>query len=124
MPLLKFMKNLTSKTQLLDTIDSDKTVVICFHTTRSAPSRRTMQLLTEAESQFPTAEFCKVDADADVFLPLLVDYDVVGLPTIAIFCDGHQAKTLVGDRGKKPLFKILGQYIKAEASPAGAPQKS
>jgi len=114
------MNSLNTESELRAVIDGPNTTIICFHSTRSAYSRRLVQILAEIEGELSGAEICLVDADAAVFLPLLVEFDVVGLPTIQIFCNGTQVKKLVGERSRKSLLGILAKFVK----PAVKPQKS
>jgi hypothetical protein len=88
-------------------VNGKKIAVVCFHSTRSAYSRRTVQILTVAKRNFPAAEFCLVDADRLGLLSLLVEFKVVGLPTILVFRSGGQVESLVGERSEKVFLGFL-----------------
>jgi hypothetical protein len=87
--------------------------VVCCHSTRSAYSRRTIQVLTELESEFPTVTFFALDADVVAALPFLQSHQVVALPTVIYFRQGQLTEFFVGERSLKSWQKILALAFSA-----------
>src|ERR1035438_6128443 len=97
------MTDLKTETEFRSLVKGQQIAVVCFHSTRSAYSRRTVQILMAVERDLPAAEFCLADADQEAFLPLLGEFQVVGLPTILLFRSGTRAEYLVGERSQTSL---------------------
>jgi len=106
------MNIIKTESELRAVIGGEKTAIVCFHSTRSAYSRRTVKILSGVESKFAPAAFWLVDADVDAFMRLLWEFDVVALPTIVIFCRAFQARTLIGERSERSFVTILEKYLK------------
>jgi thioredoxin-like negative regulator of GroEL len=108
------MTILTTKAELQLIVDDEKTAVVCFHAPGSPDSQRTVQLLAKVKPKFPTTEFLLAEANAPVFLPVLLDFNVVEIPALAVFREGHRLTTVSGVKTEKTLARILGKYLKAK----------
>jgi len=105
------MTEIKTEIELRQAISGEKTAAICFHSPRSAYSRRMVARLATAERDFSNVDFHVVDADREAFLPLLLEFGVVGLPTLIIFRSGVRVKFLVGEHGEKAVAKHFGNWF-------------
>ena len=106
------MREIETETQLRAVLRNGNAVLVCFHSTRSAYSRRTVKILAEIAEDFQMVEFYLLDADRENFLPLLAEFRVVGLPTISFFRAGVRGGCLIGERSEKALAILLESLLK------------
>ena len=106
------MNIIKTKAELLSIMDEEKNAVVCFHASASPCSQHTVQMLAKIRTKYPSTEFSLVEANADVFRPLLLDFEITEIPSIGVFCDGFQVKTLGSGETTKSLMRILGRYLK------------
>ncbi len=112
------MTDLPTETDFRRAVSGHPLVLVCFHSRRSAYSRRTMKLLKELEADCSRVCFCALDADQDELVSLLLELRVVGLPTILIFRTGSPAEMLVGERSRKVFGSLLNSILNANNSNA------
>ncbi len=105
------MKDIITPAELFKTIGREGITAICFHSPRSAYCRRMVQRLLQDESTCPLVGFYLVDADNEAFLPVLLKYDVVALPTFQVFQGGIKTKFLVGEHGEQALARHLSHWF-------------
>jgi thioredoxin-like negative regulator of GroEL len=108
------MKTLFGHESELDELAALPQALVCCHSTRSAYSRRTLQVLTELEPEFPAVTFCALDADPESAQPFLATYQVVALPTVIYFRRGQLTELFIGERSKKSWQKILNSVLNAQ----------
>lgn len=113
------MKTLLGHESEINALAVVPAALVCCHSTRSAYSRRTIQVLTELEPEFPAVQFCALDADPEAAQPCLALHHVVALPSVLYFRRGQLAEFFVGDRSKPSWQKILNSVFNAQP-PAGA----
>ena len=105
------MTKIETEDQLQAVANGNRPAVVCFHSPRSAYSRRTVKLLEKLQHDFQTSDFWLLDADLDGFLPTLLGLGVVGLPTILVFRPGEGTDRLVGERSEKTLKALLADRL-------------
>ena len=113
------MTELKTETEFRSVVNEQPGALVCFHSTRSAYSRRTIQVLSELAAEFPAVKFCAFDADPEPAQPLLAEQHVVALPTVIYFRHGQPSVCFVGERTNSSWQKILTSVFTAQ-SPGGA----
>ena len=108
------MITLQDEIEFEDLIHSRPLVLVCFHSPRSAYSRRTMQCLHALEPEFPQWGFYSVDVDQIVFLLLTHRFAVVAIPTLILFRDCRRAGFMVGERSQKAFRSLLNAILNAK----------
>ena len=117
------MTNIETEMELRAVISGAKIAAFCFHSTRSAYSRRMVARLLKAGLDFPAVEFHLVDADRETLLPLLLEFGVVALPTFLVFRSGVRAKFLVGEHGEKALARHFENWFGRDRTKRGENKK-
>ena len=108
------MITLQDEIEFEDLMETRPLVLVCFHSTRSAYSRRTMQHLHELEPEFLQLKFYTVDVDRIEFVLLVHRFAVVAIPTLILFGDGRRADFLVGERSQKTFSSLLNSFLNSK----------
>jgi thioredoxin 1 len=93
-----------------DVLRSDKLVLVDFWAEWCPPCRMVSPVLEEiADEHADRLKVVKVDVDT--YPELSVAYDVLGLPTMALFSGGELVHKIVGARPKAMILKELAAYL-------------
>jgi thioredoxin-like negative regulator of GroEL len=105
------MTAISNEAAFAKAIQSHRQVLVCFHSTRSAYSRRTLQCLRALEPDFPNLNIQLVDVDQIQFEPLMRRLVVVAVPTLMVLRDGQCIGLLVGERSQKVFGSLLNSIL-------------
>jgi thioredoxin 1 len=106
------MRTVTDETFEADVLRSARPVVVDFGAPWCAPCKAIAPALARLEGELPGVDFVEIDVDAN---PVTASrYDVLSLPTVAVFSGGELRRTVVGARSYKHYEKELS----AEMLPA------
>ena len=93
------MRSVTDETFDAEVLQSPKRVVVDFWAPSCAPCRRIEPLLEQLATELADVEFVRLDVDSN---PVSASrYDVLSLPTVALFSAGELRKTVIGARSRK-----------------------
>ena len=88
-----------------EVLDNGKPVVVDFWATWCGPCRQVAPILESLVAEYPDIEFVKMDIDSN---PVTVNkYEILSVPTIALFMNGEIVKSTVGARPKLTLEREL-----------------
>jgi thioredoxin 1 len=100
----------TDKSFTEDVLQSDKPVLVDFWATWCGPCRMVAPVLEQIASDYPDQiTIAKVDIDANPGVAR--DYQIMSIPTMAVFQGGKIVKQIVGARPKSAILKELADYV-------------
>jgi len=90
--------------------------VVCFHSSFSAYSRRTLAALLEIEPLFPFIAFSRVDVDLADFGEVTNKLEIAGLPCVIAVARGHAGAlvgraTWMGERSAAKFYELIEAYV-------------
>ena len=99
------MRAVTDETFEAEVLRSPNPVVVDFWAPSCAPCRKIEPLLDQLAAEAPNVEFVRLDVDSN---PVSASrYDVLSLPTVAMFSDGELRTTVIGARSRKHYAEAL-----------------
>jgi thioredoxin 1 len=103
------MRAVTDETFEAEVLRSPKPVVVDFWAPWCAPCRRIEPELEQLAAELTGVEFVRLDVDAN---PVSASrYDVLSLPTVAMFTDGELRTTVVGARSRRHYADAIGRLV-------------
>jgi thioredoxin 1 len=100
------MRAVTDETFDAEVLQSPKPVVVDFWAPSCAPCRKIEPLLEQLAAEMEDVEFVRMDVDSN---PVSASrYDVLSLPTVAMFSAGELQKTVIGARTRKHYAEAFG----------------
>jgi thioredoxin 1 len=100
------VREITDETFEADVLHAGKPVVVDFWAPWCAPCRRIEPALEQLAAENDSVEFVRLDIDAN---PVSASrYDVLSLPTVALFSSGELRKTVVGARSRSHYAEAFG----------------
>ena len=100
------MRAVTDETFEAEVLRSPKPVVVDFWAPWCGPCRRIEPALEQLAAATENVEFVRLDVDAN---PVSASrYDVLSLPTVAMFAAGELRKTVVGARSRNHYAEAFG----------------
>lgn len=102
--MVKHLKTSEFKKEVLE---SDIPVLVDFWAKWCSPCLRVAPILDElSEDVKGIAKICKLEVDEEYEIADL--YDIMSIPTIAVFVNGEIKEQMIGVQSKKTLLKLLG----------------
>ncbi|GFN39031.1 MAG: thioredoxin C-2 [Marine Group I thaumarchaeote] len=109
------MKNITKENWDQGVINSDKPVLVDFFATWCGPCSVVAPILDELDKEYEgKVNFVKVDVDQNK--KLASKYNIISIPTIAIFRNGKIVAQEVGTASKKTIKYYIDKNITEEVS--------
>ncbi len=109
------MKNITKENWDQEVINSDKPVIVDFFATWCGPCSVVAPILDELDKKYEgNVNFVKVDVDQNK--ELASAYNIISIPTIAIFRNGEIVAQEVGVASKNTIKYYIDKNIKEEIS--------
>jgi len=103
-------KTVTDATFEMEVLKSDKTVVVDFWAEWCGPCRMVSPVLEEIAGEH-AEKLIVAKLNIDENPQTARDYQVLSIPTMAVFKDGEQVKTIVGAKPKAALISDLSEYL-------------
>ena len=100
------MREVTDETFEAEVLRSPKPVVVDFWAPWCAPCRRIEPALEQLAAERDDVEFVRLDVDANP--GSASRYDVLSLPTVAMFSAGELRTTVVGARSQSHYAQAFG----------------
>lgn len=102
--MVKHLKTSEFKKEVLE---SDVPVLVDFWAKWCSPCLRVAPILEELSKEVEgSAKICKLEVDEEYEIADL--YDIMSIPTIAVFVNGEIKDQMIGVQSKKTLLKLLG----------------
>ncbi|MCD4826744.1 MAG: thioredoxin [Acholeplasmataceae bacterium] len=102
--MVKHLKTSEFKKEVLE---SDVPVLVDFWAKWCSPCLRVAPILDELSDDVKgVAKICKLEVDEEYEIADL--YDIMSIPTIAVFVNGEIKDQMIGVQSKKTLMKLLG----------------
>lgn len=99
--------HIESESHLEDVAASNDVVLVDFYADWCGPCKM-LEPIVEAVAAETDAAVAKVDIDE--LRQLAMQYQVQGVPTMALFSDGSMVERMVGFRDKDTLASLVGEY--------------
>ena len=104
------MKDITKEQWRQEVIDSNKPVFVDFWTTWCPPCKTISPIIDELEKEFKEkVYFFKIDVDQN--RELVSKYNIISVPTLAIFDKGEMIDYQVGAASKESIKSYINKYI-------------
>lgn len=101
------VKHLKTNEFKKEVLESDVPVLVDFWAKWCSPCLRVAPILDELSEEVKgVAKICKLEVDEEYEIADL--YDIMSIPTIAVFVNGEIKDQMIGVQSKKTLMKLLG----------------
>jgi thioredoxin 1 len=101
------VKHLKTNEFKKEVLESDVPVLVDFWAKWCSPCLRVAPILEELSEEVKgAAKICKLEVDEEYEIADL--YDIMSIPTIAVFVNGEIKDQMIGVQSKKTLMKLLG----------------
>jgi thioredoxin 1 len=101
------VKHLKTSEFKKEVLESDVPVLVDFWAKWCSPCLRVAPILDELSEEVKgVAKICKLEVDEEYEIADL--YDIMSIPTIAVFVNGEIKDQMIGVQSKKTLLKLLG----------------
>jgi thioredoxin 1 len=101
------VKHLKTSEFKKEVLESDVPVLVDFWAKWCSPCLRVAPILDELSEEVKgVAKICKLEVDEEYEIADL--YDIMSIPTIAVFVNGEIKDQIIGVQSKKTLLKLLG----------------
>jgi thioredoxin 1 len=102
-------KTVTDASFSSDVLGSDKPVLVDFWAEWCGPCRMVAPVLEEIAGEHENLTIAKLNIDENP--QTARDYQVMSIPTMAVFSGGKLVKTIVGARPKSAILNELNEFI-------------